>query len=259
MVARVADSLMAAFRAIRAGEIDDDGFNRLLIAAELDMRRSRYCAPAVATAPDRHPLQPELHGARARHACAYCTRAVPPVRTAPDARSIARHRLRAALLEQRVVRAIEAIVSPDEDRILRAFLAVIRATLRTTITAAMRTGCRVLHCRSSSTPAAYPECRSRVQPTRSSCMVRSSRACICARVRLRARHPLSERRRFSHRDSRPHEAQHVKNTVIVPVGAKADSSRVGSVRAPRECSSAKYRVLSRLHSMPARSYRQHRR
>ena len=31
--------LIAAFRAVRAGELDDDGFNRLLIAAELSMRQ----------------------------------------------------------------------------------------------------------------------------------------------------------------------------------------------------------------------------
>lgn len=38
-VPRVAHELIAAFRAIRAGELDDDGFNRLLIAAELSMRQ----------------------------------------------------------------------------------------------------------------------------------------------------------------------------------------------------------------------------
>ena len=35
------------------------------------------------------------------------------------------------VLEKRIRRAIEAVVSPDEDRILRAFLSVILAALRT--------------------------------------------------------------------------------------------------------------------------------
>ena len=38
-VARVADQLIAAFRAIRARTLDDDGFNRLLIASELGVRQ----------------------------------------------------------------------------------------------------------------------------------------------------------------------------------------------------------------------------
>ncbi len=38
-VARVAPELIAAFRAVRAGQLEDDGFNRLLIAAELSARQ----------------------------------------------------------------------------------------------------------------------------------------------------------------------------------------------------------------------------
>src|ERR1035438_8963102 len=39
VVSRVAAGLIAAFRAARAGELDDDGFNLLLIASELGMRQ----------------------------------------------------------------------------------------------------------------------------------------------------------------------------------------------------------------------------
>jgi glutamate dehydrogenase len=50
-------------------------------------------------------------------------------RLAPILARSARARIR--VLERSIARAIEALISPDEDRILRAFLAVIRSTLRT--------------------------------------------------------------------------------------------------------------------------------
>jgi glutamate dehydrogenase len=131
-VEHVAQELMAAFRAVRAGELDDDGFNRLLIAAELSIRQV-----TVLRACCRYLLQTGIpfsqsymervlggHWATARALCELFEQRLTP---RPEAGAQAR----VSALEQRVRRAIEAVVSPDEDRILRAFLAVILAMLRT--------------------------------------------------------------------------------------------------------------------------------
>jgi glutamate dehydrogenase len=131
-VASVAYELIAAFRAVRAGELDDDGFHRLLIGAQLTVRQV-----IVLRACCRYLLQTGIpfsqsymervlgaHATAARDLCGLFEQRLNPRRDrgAPA---------RAGVLEQRIRRAIEAVVSPDEDRILRAFLAVILATLRT--------------------------------------------------------------------------------------------------------------------------------
>jgi glutamate dehydrogenase len=64
------------------------------------------------------------HGRTARSLCLLFEHRLAP---APSRAT----RQRVGLLEQRLRRAIQSVISPDEDRILRAFLAVIRATLRT--------------------------------------------------------------------------------------------------------------------------------
>jgi glutamate dehydrogenase len=131
-VARVARELIGAFRAVRAGELDDDGFNRLLIAAELSVRQV-----TVLRACCRYLLQTGIpfsqsymervlgdHWSTARELCELFEQRLRP-------RQQKETQARAGLLEQRVRRAIVAVASPDEDRILRAFLAVVLATLRT--------------------------------------------------------------------------------------------------------------------------------
>jgi glutamate dehydrogenase len=131
-VERVAAQLIAAFRAVRAGELDDDGFNRLLIVAGLEVKQV-----TILRACCRYLLQTGIpfsqsymervlasHGRTARSLCLLFEHRLAP---APSRAT----RQRVGLLEQRLRRAIQAVISPDEDRILRAFLAVIRATLRT--------------------------------------------------------------------------------------------------------------------------------
>ena len=131
-VPRVAAELIAAFRAVRAGELDDDGFNRLLIAAELRHPPGDGAARLLPlSAADRHPLQPELHGARAGRACA-TARDLWRCSSSGWRRTPRAARQRAAASSSSACAARSAAVaSPDEDRILRAFLAVILATLRT--------------------------------------------------------------------------------------------------------------------------------
>jgi glutamate dehydrogenase len=131
-VRAVADDLIGAFRAVRAGEVDDDGFNRLLIAAQLKVAQVTLLRACC-----RYLLQTGIpfsqsymervlasHARTARLLCLLFEQRLTPLAAGAAPRA-------PGLLEQSIGRAIEAVRSPDEDRILRAFLAVIRAVLRT--------------------------------------------------------------------------------------------------------------------------------
>ena len=144
---------------------------------------------------------------------------------------------RAALLEQRVRRAIEAVVSPDEDRILRAFLAVILATLRTNYFRRDAHGSPRPWLSLKLDPARIPGLP---QPRPAfEIFVHSPRF---EGVHLRNGPIARGGIRWSERpeDFRTEilglmKAQHVKNTVIVPVGAKGGFVvRRLPPRAPRE-------------------------
>jgi glutamate dehydrogenase len=238
IVARVADGLIAAFRAVRAGELDDDGFNRLLIASELGLRQVTVlrtcCRYLLQTGiPFSQSYMERVLATHARTARTLCL--LFEHRLAPTpARAT---RLRAALLEKRVRRAIEAIVSPDEDRILRAFLAVIRATLRSSYfrrdAAGLPRPWLALKLDPSQIPG-LPQPRPAYE-----IFVHSPRF---EGLHLRKGAIARGGIRWSERpeDFRTEilglmKAQHVKNTVIVPVGAKGGFvARRLPLRAPRE-------------------------
>ena len=120
--------------------------------------------------------------------------------------------------------ALDKVTSLDDDRILRAYLAVIRATLRTNYYQLGRCGrhaeeLRVVQARSA---RRSPSCRCRGPSSRSSSTARASKACTCAWAYV-ARGGLrwSDRREdFRTEVLGLMKAQNVKNTVIVPVGAK---------------------------------------
>jgi glutamate dehydrogenase len=222
-VPRVAGELIGAFRAIRAGELDDDGFNRLLIAAHLSIRQVTVLRTCC-----RYLLQTGIpfsqstmervlatHSAAARDLCDLFHQ-----RLSPQAGRGAR--ARATLLEQRLRRAIAAVVSPDDDRILRAFLAVILATLRTN------------YFRRDAAGQPRPWLALKLEPARIpglpqprpafEIFLHSPRV---EGVHLRAGPIARGGIRWSERpeDFRTEvlglmKAQHVKNTLIVPVGAK---------------------------------------
>jgi glutamate dehydrogenase len=122
-----------AFFAVRDGHAESDGFNRLVLAAGLDWRQclvlraicryllqtgipfsQRYMESVLA----RHP------GVAARLAWTFEARFDPELK-APTRAS----QLRA--LGRDIDEALEKVTSPDDDRILRSFRAVILATLRT--------------------------------------------------------------------------------------------------------------------------------
>jgi glutamate dehydrogenase len=222
-VPRVARELIAAFRAIRAGELDDDGFNRLLIASELSMRQVTVlrtcCRYLLQTGIPFSQSYMELvlgtHSAAARDLCELFQQRLSP--------KLARGaRLRAGLLEQRLRRTIAAVVSPDEDRILRAFLAVILATSRTNYFRRDAAGNPRAWLSLKLDPNRIPGLP---QPRPAyEIFLHSPRV---EGVHLRAGPIARGGIRWSERpeDFRTEilglmKAQHVKNTLIVPVGAK---------------------------------------
>src|SRR5947208_2822444 len=127
---RVRESFKDCFVRAWRGDVEDDGFNRLLLRAGLTWRQitvlraiGKYLRQAGTTFSDAyveralvsHPqlagMFVELFGAR-----------FDPARPDPE---------RAAQIRAQIEQAIDAVESLDEDRILRNFLAVIRAMLRT--------------------------------------------------------------------------------------------------------------------------------
>jgi glutamate dehydrogenase len=237
-VARIAEQVLAAFRAVRAGKLDDDGFNRLLIGAELSVRQVtllRSCCryllqtgiPFSQTYMER-VLATHAHSARAL--CLLFEQRLAPVLTRGA-------RARIGVLERSLARAIEALISPDEDRILRAFLAVIRSTLRTN------------YFQRDSAGRPRPWLALKLDPSRIPALPRPCPAfeIFVHSARLEAVHlRMGAIARGGIRWSeRPEDfrteilgllkAQHVKNTLIVPVGAKGGfiARRLAS-GAPRE-------------------------
>ena len=96
------------------------------------------------------------------------------------------HAAEAERLSVQIEQAIDAVESLDEDRILRSFLSVMRAMLRTNYFRIDQSGARRSTCRSSSTRRSLPCCRSRARGLRSSSIRRESRGFICAAARSRA-------------------------------------------------------------------------
>jgi glutamate dehydrogenase len=129
-LARDGERLLLALRLVRRGELESDGFNRLVLRAGLsadEVNVLRACC--------RYLLQTGIpfsqsymeralaaHAALAADLYALFEQRLAPARQ----RNTGESRLLA-----RIDRALEAIVSADEDRILRAFLAVIQAIDRT--------------------------------------------------------------------------------------------------------------------------------
>jgi glutamate dehydrogenase len=238
VVSRVAAGLIAAFRAVRAGELDDDGFNRLLIASELGMRQVTVlracCRYLLQTGiPFSQSYMERVLATHAHTARALCLlfeqRLTPRVARATQ--------LRATLLEKRIRRAIEAVVSPDEDRILRAFLAVIRSTLRTNYFRRDAGGQPRAWLSLKLDPSQIPGLP-QPRPAYEIFVHSPQFEGLHLRKGAIARGGI----RWSERpeDFRTEilglmKAQHVKNTVIIPVGAKGGFVvRRLNARAPRE-------------------------
>ena len=129
-VERVRDAFQDAFLGVWRGELEDDGLNGLVLAVALTAREitviravakylrqagiafsDRYMEHTLLSHPDIATMLVELFVARFD----------------PDRRDTRR----ADELAREIEQAIDAVKSLDEDRILRSFLAVVRAMLRT--------------------------------------------------------------------------------------------------------------------------------
>ncbi|MEE2777057.1 MAG: NAD-glutamate dehydrogenase [Acidobacteriota bacterium] len=130
-IAALQPRLQEALSEIWAGRVENDGFNRLLVRAGLDARQITYLRALC-----RYLLQ-----ARVGFSQAYMERTLggnPPIAAAlvelletrfdPEAND---REPRAVVIRTNIETALEGVPSLDEDRILRAFLAVVDALLRT--------------------------------------------------------------------------------------------------------------------------------
>ncbi|MEO8065073.1 MAG: NAD-glutamate dehydrogenase [Pseudomonadota bacterium] len=212
------EALLAAWR----GDIENDGFNRLLLCASLTAREivvlRAYC---------RYLLQTGIPFSQA-----YMERVL--VAQAPIARSLLRlfetqfalkgkqRESAAERIRKSILAAFDRVASLDEDRILRAYLAVIRATLRTNYYQLAADGTVKPWMSFKLDPHAIPDLP--LPRPKFEIFVYSPRV---EGVHLRMGYVARGGLRWSDRreDFRTEvlglmKAQNVKNTLIVPVGAK---------------------------------------
>ena len=131
-VEELRETFQHAFEQVWRGEAENDGFNRLVLAARLTAREitilraiAKYLRQAGST------VQPGVHGGRARRAPGRRPRPRRALRAParPGAPADADEQARA--LERRLAGIVDGVASLDEDRILRGFLKTVRAVLRT--------------------------------------------------------------------------------------------------------------------------------
>ena len=213
--------LNIAYTAVLAGALDSDGFHRLIVSAGLTVSQTRvlraYCRYLLQTGIPFSQAYMErvlhTHSHIARDLWRLFERRLNPAATS-------RHAIReAAVIERRVHHAISEVRNPDDDRILRGFLALILATARTNYYCGHHTGqplaFKLLPQAIPELPEPRPEFEIFVHGTH------------VEGVHMR-RGPIARGGiRWSERpeDFRTEvlglmKAQHVKNTLIVPVGAK---------------------------------------
>ena len=131
-LAKLKDKFEAAFAEVWRGEMEDDGFNRLVLEAGLDWRQvvvlRAYCKylrqTGIAFSQDYMEDTLAANPAVSRLICALFATMFDPNRE--DDRSARADRLAAEILE-----ALDEVASLDQDRILRRFLNLIQCTLRT--------------------------------------------------------------------------------------------------------------------------------
>ncbi|HEY5431355.1 MAG TPA: NAD-glutamate dehydrogenase, partial [Solirubrobacteraceae bacterium] len=129
-VARAGESFAEVLLEVWSGELEDDGLNGLVMAGGLSGRgvtvvRSvlRYLRQATVAFSDAYMIRTLVKNAPIAVALVELFEA----RFDPDRHDVAR----AQEIEARIDAEIDAVQSLDEDRILRSFLAVLRAMLRT--------------------------------------------------------------------------------------------------------------------------------
>ena len=217
--------LTAAVRALWQGQAENDGFNRLVLGARLSWRETMvlraYCRWLLQTGiPFSQPYMESVLATNARTAERLARLFVVQFDPALPA---ARREAQATRLRREIEADLTRVARLDEDRILRAFSAAIDATLRTNYFQPARDGAPVkrylaIKLDPSKVPG-LPEPRPMFE-----IWVHAPRV---EGVHLRKGRVARGGLRWSDRyeDFRTEvlglmKAQHVKNTVIVPVGAK---------------------------------------
>jgi glutamate dehydrogenase len=132
-VGAVAENFQEAFAAVWSGRADSDGFNTLILAAGLTWRQTSilraYCRYLLQTGVAFSQSYMEQVLTVNREVAAALTQLF-SAQFDPDLASARRERETRRIVA-RLEEALDAVKSLDEDRILRAFVTVIRATLRT--------------------------------------------------------------------------------------------------------------------------------
>ena len=225
-IAHVEANFREAFAAAWSGAIENDGFNRLLLGADLNARQivvlRAFCRYLLQTGVPFSQAYMErtlaANAAIARHLVHLFTTRFDP--GAPRAvRGSERH---AEGLVAQIRTALDAVASLDDDRILRAYLTLVQATLRTNFFQPGADGQPKSYVCFKFDPAKIPELP--LPRPKFEIFVYSPRV---EGVHLRMGEVARGGIRWSDRreDFRTEvlglmKAQNVKNTVIVPVGAK---------------------------------------
>jgi len=212
------DAFLAAWR----GEVSNDGFNRLLLCASLVAREivmlRAYCRYLLQTGiPFSQSYMESVLVAQAP-----ITRQLVRLFQTQFALDVRSREAAAERIRQSILRALDKVASLDQDRILRAYLSVIRATLRTNYYQKSADGSLKGWLSFKLDPHAIPELP--LPRPKFEIFVYSTRV---EGVHLRMGDVARGGIRWSDRreDYRTEvlglmKAQNVKNTVIVPVGAK---------------------------------------
>ena len=213
-----------AFHAVRDGRAESDGFNRLVIAAGLDWRQA-----VVLRAVCRYLLQTGIPFSQrymesvlarytevaARLVWTFEARFDPALKPATRTSQL-------KALARDVDEALEGVTSPDDDRILRAFRGVVLATLRTNHYQRTADGQPKSYLSFKLDPKALPELP-KPRPMFEIWVYSPRVEGVHLRMGMVARGGIrwSDRREdFRTEVLGLMKAQNVKNTLIVPVGAK---------------------------------------
>ena len=222
-IARIEATFKEAFAAVWRGEIENDGFNRLLLATGLAAREivvlRAYCRYLLQTGvPFSQAYMERTLAANA--GIAKCL--VRLFQEYFEPRSAARAQRRSEKFIAEIGAALNAVTSLDEDRILRGYLNVVRATLRTNFYQEDSAGDAKSYVSFKLDPQKIPELP--LPRPKFEIFVYSPRV---EGVHLRMGDVARGGIRWSDRreDFRTEilglmKAQNVKNTLIVPVGAK---------------------------------------
>ncbi len=224
-IERIEHIFRDAFAATWSGAVENDGFNRLLLAAELDARQvvmlRAYCRYLLQTGV---PFS-QIYIERTLAANAMIARHVVRLFEARFAPAVQRQRgndRRAVNIVQQIRTELDAVTSLDDDRILRAYLTLVQATLRTNFYQAGTDGKFKPYVSFKFDPAKIPDLP--LPRPKFEIFVYSPRV---EGVHLRMGYVARGGLRWSDRreDFRTEvlglmKAQNVKNTLIVPVGAK---------------------------------------